>query len=76
MVARIDIRCCSGSVVPNGDGGSTVYATVLFPTVEDATRALSLTGRALLGNKIVVRLESTGKICSRDSCIGYLSGYC
>jgi len=53
-VPRIDIRCCSGSVVPSDAPGGTVYATVLFDNVDDATHALSLNGIALLGNKIVV----------------------
>jgi len=54
-VPRVDIRCCSGSVVPSsGALGGTVYATVLFDSMNDATRALSLNGDALLGNEIVV----------------------
>lgn len=47
--------------MPSDAPGGTVYATVLFDNVDDATHALSLNGDALLGNKIVVRAWAKGK---------------
>ncbi|KAI0301819.1 hypothetical protein B0F90DRAFT_1715619 [Multifurca ochricompacta] len=46
-VNKIDIRC--------GIRSHTVYATVLFASVEAATRALALNGHTMLGRKMVVR---------------------
>jgi len=67
-VTRIDVRCCSGSVVPSRARGSTVYATVLFASVDDATHALSLNGNSLLGKKIVVRSWQRGSIVVITHC--------
>ncbi|KAI0285051.1 hypothetical protein BGY98DRAFT_946887 [Russula aff. rugulosa BPL654] len=53
-VIKIDIRCCSGTAVPSGANASTVYATVLFVSVDGATRALFMDGSPLLGKRIVV----------------------
>jgi hypothetical protein len=74
-VTSIDIRCCSGSVVPSGARGATVYATVLFANVEDATHALSLNGDTLLGERIVVRSSATCRDFSHR-CIAFLAGHC
>jgi hypothetical protein len=41
--------------VPSGAHANTVYATVLFASVEGATQALAMNGSPLLGKKIVVR---------------------
>jgi hypothetical protein len=46
--------------VPSDVPGATVYATVLFDNVDDATHALSLNGDTLLGNKMVVRSWAKG----------------
>jgi len=40
--------------VPSGANGNTVYATVLFASVEGATQALAMDGNRLLGKKVVV----------------------
>ncbi len=61
-VMKIDIRCCSGIVVPSGANANTVYATVLFASVEGATQALFMDGSPLLDKRIVV--------CSRVMCKG------
>ncbi|KAH9975177.1 hypothetical protein BJV77DRAFT_1074564 [Russula vinacea] len=53
-VIKIDVRCCSGIAVPSGAHGNTVYATVLFASMEGATQALGMDGNPLLGKKIVV----------------------
>ncbi|KAI0303124.1 hypothetical protein BC826DRAFT_983507 [Russula brevipes] len=53
-VVEVDIRCCSGTAVPSGARGNTVYATVLFASVEGATKALAMNGKRLLGKKLVV----------------------
>ena len=52
-VIKIDIRCCSGTAVP-GANANTVYATVLFVSVNGATQALFKHGVILLGKRIVV----------------------
>jgi hypothetical protein len=54
-VIKIDIRCCSGTAVPSGGRANTVYATVLFASMEGATQALAMNGDPLLEKKIVVR---------------------
>ncbi|KAF8271770.1 hypothetical protein EI94DRAFT_1784087 [Lactarius quietus] len=54
-VTKIDIRCGFGAgAVPGSSRGHTVYATVLFASVEEATKALSMNGRTVLGRKIIV----------------------
>lgn len=46
--------------MPSDVSRVTVYATVLFDNVDDATHALSLNGDTLLGNKMVVRSWAKG----------------
>lgn len=53
-VVKIDIRCCSGTAVPSDTDANTVYATVLFDSVDGATKALFKHGHRLLGKRIVV----------------------
>jgi len=53
-VMKIDIRCCSGYIVPSRDNPNTVYATIMFGSLEGATQALFMNGKPLLGKKIVV----------------------
>ncbi len=55
-ITKIDIRCGFGAgAVPGSTRHHTVYATVLFASVEAATRALAINGRTLLDRKIIVR---------------------
>ncbi|KAN0124536.1 hypothetical protein V8E52_002185 [Russula decolorans] len=54
QVIKIDIRCCSGSAVPSIANPNTVYATVLFVSLDGATKALFKHGMTLLGKRIVV----------------------
>lgn len=57
-ITKIDIRCGFGAgAVPGSTRKHTVYATVLFASVEAATKALALNGRAVLDRKIIVRLR-------------------
>lgn len=57
-IAKIDIRCGFGTgAVPGSTRKHTVYATVLFASVEAATKALALNGRIVLDREIIVRLR-------------------
>lgn len=60
---KIEIRCCSGVAVPSATNSNTFYATVLFRSVEGATKALAVDGSFLLGKKIVVCLRAEYKHC-------------
>ncbi|KAI9466740.1 hypothetical protein BJY52DRAFT_1234039 [Lactarius psammicola] len=54
-ITKIDIRCGFGAgAVPGSTRNHTVYATVLFDSVEAATRALAMNGRTVLDRKIIV----------------------
>ncbi|KAF8505495.1 hypothetical protein F5888DRAFT_1649584 [Russula emetica] len=53
-VLKIEIRCCSGTAVPSDANASTVYATVMFVSLDGATKALFMDGNRLLGKRIVV----------------------
>lgn len=51
---KTDIRCCSGTAVPSVANADTVYASILFASMDGATRALFKDSSVLLGKKIVV----------------------
>ncbi|KAN0140009.1 hypothetical protein V8E53_001905 [Lactarius tabidus] len=54
-ITKIDIRCGFGAgAVPGSTRKHTVYATVLFASVEAATKALAMNGRTVLDRKIIV----------------------
>ncbi|KAI9510452.1 hypothetical protein F5148DRAFT_581926 [Russula earlei] len=53
-VTKVEIRCCSGLAVPSITNTNTFYATILFASVEGATKALEMNGTPLLERKIVV----------------------
>ncbi|KAH9050078.1 hypothetical protein EDB84DRAFT_1450851 [Lactarius hengduanensis] len=56
-ITKIDIRCGFGAgAVPGSTRNhtaATVYATILFDSVEAATRALAMNGRTILDRKII-----------------------
>ncbi|KAI9429499.1 hypothetical protein H4582DRAFT_2027774 [Lactarius indigo] len=53
-ITKIDIRCGFGAgAVPGRTRNHTVYATILFDSVEAATRALAMNGRTVLDRKII-----------------------
>ncbi|KAH9062066.1 hypothetical protein EDB87DRAFT_1609146 [Lactarius vividus] len=53
-ITKIDIRCGFGAgAVPGSTRNHTVYATILFDSVEAATRALAMNGRNILDRKII-----------------------